>query len=86
MQNETETAPEGACAVQSLWSVPEVARYLKRSQRWVWSQLGRQASEAGSIPHRRIGKAPRFFPEEIRRWVDAGCPPVAQLQTWRGRQ
>lgn len=86
MQNETEMAPEGACGVQPLWSVAALARYLGRSQRWVWAQLGRPASEVGSIPHRRIGKAPRFIPEEIQRWVDAGCPPVAQLQAWRGRQ
>lgn len=86
MQNATGTAPEGASAVQPLWSVAVLARYLGRSQRWVWAQLGRPETEPGSIPHRRIGKAPRFIPEEIQRWVDAGCPPVVQLQTWRGRK
>ena len=69
--------------IMPLWSVREVARYLKRSQRWVWSQLDIPGKRAGRIPHLRIGKAPRFIPEEICRWVRLGCPSVAEFGSRR---
>jgi predicted DNA-binding transcriptional regulator AlpA len=29
---------------------------------------------SGAIPSHRIGRAVRYSPEELRRWIDAGCP------------
>jgi predicted DNA-binding transcriptional regulator AlpA len=29
---------------------------------------------SGAIPSHRIGRAVRYRPEELRRWIDAGCP------------
>ncbi|MFH1023796.1 MAG: hypothetical protein V1809_10470 [Planctomycetota bacterium] len=64
-----------------LWTVLEVAKYLGRSPRWIWSNLRRPETETGSIPHYRLpggGRpAPRFDPGEVVGWVRAGCPPVS---------
>lgn len=67
-----------------LWTVRDVARYLARSDRWVWSGLRHPDTEKGSIPHQRLppGGTPRFDPEEIKEWVRAGCSPVATFRQW----
>ena len=54
---------------EGLWDVKDVAKFLKRSERWVYGQLSDNA-----IPHVRLGVAPRFLPDKIRAWVEAGCP------------
>ena len=66
----------------TLWSVKECAAYLRRSPRWVWSALVVPASNAGSIPHVRIGASPRFFPADVMAWVRQGCPPAATFAEW----
>jgi predicted DNA-binding transcriptional regulator AlpA len=69
-----------------IWSVPECARFLGRSPRWVWSALRRRAEDPGSIPHVRIGRSPRFFPDDIAAWVRAGCPPAAAFAEWKAAE
>ncbi len=61
----------------SLWTLQELATYLQRSPRWISYRLGRTPETEGSIPHVRLGRTPRFDPEEIRAWVQAGCPSTA---------
>lgn len=70
----------------SLWSVKECAIFLKRSPRWVWSAILRRVEEAGSIPHVRVGKSPRFFPDDIAAWIRAGCPPAATFAQWNATE
>ena len=67
---------------EGLWDVKDVAKFLKRSERWVYTALALDESERGSIPHVRIGlaSAPRFAPAAIRAWVDAGCPPFGEFR------
>lgn len=36
-----------------------------------------ELTNCNAIPHRRIGRAVRFSPVELRRWIDAGCPSEA---------
>ena len=71
---------------QSLWTVKECAAYLKRSPRWLWSAIVQPAEQAGSIPHFRIGSAPRFFPDDITAWVRAGCTPAATFAEWNAAE
>lgn len=59
-----------------LWTVEDLARFAQLSV----SKIYRDA-EAGLIPCRRwgkrgFGKKPvlRFYPNEIKAWLDAGCP------------
>ncbi len=71
----------------TLWTVAELAEFLRRSQRWVYVQLTRAADEIGSIPCLRLpgrrGGA-RFDPAEIRAWLRAGSPPVADWRRLQG--
>ena len=49
-----------------LWTVAEVARYLKTSRSWVY-----QATAPGKLPSMRVGHLRRFDPEKIRAWATA---------------
>lgn len=54
-----ETPPEDC-----LWTVDDVARYLRMSRSWV-----QKASSAGRLPTIRLGATVRFDPETIRAWA-----------------
>ena len=79
MQRELRSARVSENVVEALWNVKECARFLGKSVRWVWMSLARHTDLRGSIPHHRVGKSPRFVPEEVRAWVRAGCPPAAEF-------
>lgn len=46
-----------------------VAADLCLSPRTVWS-----LTNCGALPSHRIGRAVRYCPDELRAWVQAGCP------------
>ena len=70
-------------AEDRLWTVRDAARFLARSERWIFRQLKRPDTEPGSIPYYRLADgAPRFDPEEIREWVKVGCPPAGTFRSW----
>ena len=75
--------PPDQSGVSPLWSVTSCAQFLGKSPRWLWAALAKPPEEAGSIPHVRIGSTPRFFPDDIRDWARAGCPPAATFNAWR---
>jgi excisionase family DNA binding protein len=50
-----------------LWTVAEVAAFLKVSRSWVYHRL-----ESGLLPHIRVGGLVRFDPSTIRAHVSAG--------------
>ena len=52
-----------------LLKAPEAARRLAISVRKLWELTNR-----GAIRCVRIGRAVRYDPADLRRWVDAGCP------------
>lgn len=58
---------------ESLWTVADVAGYLKASRSWVY-----QKAEAGLLPSMRIGGLLRFDPEAVRAWAH-GTPTVAPV-------
>ncbi len=77
---ETEAMPPVS---ESLWTASEVAKFLHRSQRWIYTCLARPGDHPGSIPHYRLpGGAPRFHPPEILDWVREGCPPAGTFRAW----
>ena len=49
---------------EALWTVSDVAAYLKLARSWVY-----QASASGVLPCVRIGAALRFDPKRVRAWV-----------------
>lgn len=51
--------PEGA-----LWSVPDVVRYLRVSERWV-----RQQVSLGNLPAMKIARNLRFDPDDVRNFA-----------------
>ena len=75
------TPEQSTQTTTALWPVRDVARFLARSERWIFRQLKRPDTEPGSIPHYRLSDgAPRFDPEEIRAWVREGCPPAGMFR------
>ncbi len=56
----TNTVP-GVAADDVLWTVVEVAAYLRVSRSWVYHRL-----ESGLLPHLRVGGLVRFEPKQIR--------------------
>ena len=69
---------------ETLWTVAEVAAFLKVSRSWVYHRL-----ESGLLPHIRVGALVRFDPAAIRAHISAcsSSPPVripsANLRTAR---
>jgi excisionase family DNA binding protein len=61
----TRTAVEGPSPRQGeLWTVADVARYLKTSKSWVY-----QATASGRLPSICVGHLRRFDPARIRAWA-----------------
>lgn len=69
--------------VRPLWTAKDAALFLRKSLRWVFYALRLPDTAPGSIPHVRVGRAPRFDPAVIAEWVNAGCPPVAAFRAWQ---
>lgn len=52
-------------AAEHLWTVRDVAAYLKASTSYVY-----KAAERGEVPCRRLGALLRFLPTEVRAWAE----------------
>ncbi len=50
--------------MESLWTVVEVAAYLKVSKSWVYHRVA-----AGELPYLKIGNLVRFEPAAVRAFV-----------------
>lgn len=48
------------------------AEQLAIGSRTLWS-----LTKCNAIPSRRIGRAVRYCPAELRAWIDAGCPTAS---------
>ena len=70
---------------ENLWAVKQAAAYLQKSERWLWSALRLSPSAPGSIPHARLGRAPRFDPASLRQWIEWNCPPAATFREWQSK-
>jgi excisionase family DNA binding protein len=55
--------------MSSLWTVAEVAAYLRVSRSWVYHRAA-----AGLLPCMRVGALVRFDPETIRAYVQGQLP------------
>lgn len=62
-----------------LWTVSDAAAYLRKSESWVWQAVRTPQEQAGSIPHAKLGKSPRFIPEKLQKWAASGFPAVAEF-------
>ena len=62
---------EGA-PFEPLWTVKEVAAYLRVSTSWVYSH-----GEDGTLPSVRIGGLRRFHPEAIRAYARGEWKPAS---------
>ncbi len=51
-------------ATEPLWTVEEVATYLRVSPSWIY-----RAVALGKLPHTRIGALVRFSPAAIRKFA-----------------
>jgi excisionase family DNA binding protein len=61
-----ETSTQALVPSEPLWTVHEVARHLSMSVSWVYKEV-----EAGRLPCIRLGAAVRFWPDDIRRYLEA---------------
>lgn len=73
--NNTEhgKANPGPGEVPLLVDVNFVARLISMSTRTVW----RLVSSGKLLPPIRIGGAARWPLEQIKRWIEQGCPPAS---------
>jgi excisionase family DNA binding protein len=64
-------------ANEDLWTVKEVAAYLKASTSYVY-----KAAERGELPCRRLGALLRFLPDQVRAWArgESHSAPVLPLR------
>jgi excisionase family DNA binding protein len=76
MRHAVPGAVPHAPAEEGLWTVAEVAAFLKVSRSFVY-----QACAAKTVPHVRIGASLRFDPARLRAWVrgEHGAPKVVTL-------
>mgnify|MGYP000735619577 CR=1 FL=1 len=93
-QQSKSPTPPGACAppaarsgpelhAETLWTVADAATFLRKSQRWLFGQLKIDDTQPGSIPHVRLGRSPRFIPDDLKAWAAAGFPPAATFKEWK---
>lgn len=66
-----------------LWTVKDAAAFLRKSPRWIFYALQTPEHEAGSIPHAKLGRNPRFIPDDLHAWAAQGFPPAAAFKTWK---
>lgn len=78
--NATKENPEN----EPLWTVDETAKFLNMSKNWVYRR-----TEAGEIPHGKLGRVIRYSPARIREYAaqleaQASSPNVVSLAARRG--
>jgi len=66
--------------VEALWTVADVAAYLRVSRSWVYHR-----AEVGELPCLRIGALLRFDPTRIRAYARGETPPGATVVALRKR-
>jgi excisionase family DNA binding protein len=65
----------------ALWTVRDVATFLKVSKSWVYHR-----AEAGELPCLRIGGLLRFLPKAIRAFAGDGGTPAPSETSPHGRK
>lgn len=55
-----------------LWTVDEVAAFLRMSRSWVYDQ-----AEAGLLPSRQLGRSRRFDPDEVHAFARGEAPALS---------
>lgn len=73
---ETKNTPEPPTVSPAPWliSAEDLASRLSISQRTLWRLL-----ERGQLPHPlRLGGSVRWRADELRQWIEAGCPAANQ--------
>ncbi|MGA7124091.1 MAG: helix-turn-helix domain-containing protein [Polyangiaceae bacterium] len=63
-----------------LWTVDDVARYLRVSRSWVYHR-----AEGGELPCLRIGGLLRFDPDAVRAFTRGDKPPAGRVVPFRAR-
>jgi excisionase family DNA binding protein len=56
----------------ALWTVEDVAAYLKTSRSWVYTKV---AAGVNALPAMRVGGLLRFKPDVVRAWADGTLQP-----------
>lgn len=78
MSTSANASPPGSEPL--LLSAACMARLLGISERTLW-----RLRSAGKLPRPvQLGGSIRWRAEEIRQWIDAGCPPLDEWEARRG--
>jgi excisionase family DNA binding protein len=67
-------APRPVIAAECLWTVRDVAAFLRLGRNAVYSMAA-----SGALPSLRVGARVRFLPEEIRTWLARQRAPDAAV-------
>lgn len=63
------SGPKPPGGTETLWTVADVAGFLKVSKDWVYRRAA-----SGDLPSRKVGSHLRFVRAEVTAWLD-GQPP-----------
>lgn len=66
--------------LEQLWTVADVATYLRVSRSWVYHR-----AELGELPCLRVGALLRFDPDQIRAFARGERPAPAKILSLRSR-
>jgi predicted DNA-binding transcriptional regulator AlpA len=68
----SDTTPSTTPAPMMLRGIRAGRRLTDLGERTVWRLVN-----CNALPHRRVGKAILFVPDEVAAWISAGCPTEA---------
>jgi excisionase family DNA binding protein len=78
MRPDNEDSTPASQDVEPLWTVKDVADFLRVSRSWVYHR-----AEAGELPCLRIGALLRFEPERVRAYTRGERPAQATVVAFR---
>lgn len=64
----------GPGQIETMWTVREVAAFLRKSTRWVYEEAAAPPDDPLRIPCTRIGGNLRFDPPRVIAWAKTGVP------------
>ena len=73
------TVTRGEKNIEELWTVDEVAAYLKMSRSSIYTRIGRHSD---ALPVMRVGSMLRFDPKAVKAWVTAQVVRPATLKSF----
>lgn len=82
MPNNSPHVRSSKLSIEPLWGSAEVVEFLGICPR-KFAYMRAQGEMV--LPVAKIGRSLRFAPDEVRAWVQAGCPPTNEWNAMKVR-